>query len=273
MIAGTGTATGSTTIPVTLTVSVPLPTVNRITNAASFNTGSISAGEIITLFGTALGPATLTGVPADTTQYPTTLGGVQVTIGGFLAPLIYVRNDQVAAIVPYEINRPAFIANPVVILRYLGQSSNGVNASQAAAAPGIFTAGGGTGPGAILNQNLSVNSAGNPANKGDVVVLYVTGEGQTNPAGVTGKVTTVSTVNGQPFTPQPVSAVTVTIDGQPAQVVFYGEAPGLVAGAMQINVRIPTGARSGDLPLVVSVGGIASQTTSTGVGAVTVSVK
>ena len=35
--------------------------------------------------------------------------------------------------------------------------------------------------GAILNQNLSINSADNPARRGDVIVLYATGEGATMP--------------------------------------------------------------------------------------------
>jgi len=102
----------------------------------------------------------------------------------------------------------------------------------------------------------------------------MTGEGQTNPPGVTGKITGNPTiVNGVPFTPQPVSRVAVTIDGQPANIVFFGEAPGIVSGVMQINVQIPANARSGDLPIVVTVGSAQSQTTGNNVGAVTVSVR
>jgi uncharacterized protein (TIGR03437 family) len=271
VIAGSGAATGSTTINVSLSVTAPLPTITSVTNGASFNTGAIAAGEVITIFGTGMGPSTIQSVGSGVTQFPTTLGGVQVTVGGYLAPLIYVRNDQIAAIVPYEISRP-FIANPTVLVRYLNQGSNGLTVSQAPAAPGIFTAGGGTGQGAILNQNLSVNSAGNPANKGEVIVLYVTGEGQTNPAGITGKVTTTSPT--PPLTPQPVSgAVTVTIDGLPAAVQFYGEAPGLVAGVMQVNAVVPQGASSGDAKVVVKVGDAPSQLNAQGQGAVTVAVR
>lgn len=270
VVAGTGTATGSTTVNVTLNISAPLPTISRVTNAASFNTGAISAGEIITLFGTGLGPGTLTTPPANT--FPTDLSGVQVTVGGYLAPIVYVRNDQVSVIVPYEINKPVFLVNVPVILRYLGQSSNGFNQQQAATAPGIFTTGGGTGQGAILNSNLSVNSSSNPASKGDVVVLYITGEGQTSPAGQTGKITSTT-----PPYPTAVSGVpTVTIGGQPAQVLFAGEAPALVSGVMQINVVVPTTLTNTtvtDQPVLVTIGGTSSQTTSTGAGAVTVSVR
>jgi trimeric autotransporter adhesin len=268
VVAGTGTATGTTTINVTLAVSAPLPTITRVTNAASFNTGSVSAGEIITLFGSAMGPATLQSAPSG--SFPTDLGGVQVTVGGYLAPILYVRNDQISVVVPYEINRPIFLATVPVIVRFLGQSSNGVNLTQAATAPGIFTTGNGTGQAAALNQNLSVNSAGNPVGKGEVVVLYLTGEGQTTPTGVTGKITNNATtfpVSGQ---------VTVTIGGQPASVQFAGEAPGLISGVMQVNAVVPTSLTNTsvtDMPVVVSVGGVQSQLDARNQGAATIAVK
>jgi len=268
VVAGTGTATGTTTINVSLAVSAPLPTVVRVTNAASFNAGSISAGEIITIFGSGMGPATLQVAPSS--GFPTDLGGVQVTVGGYLAPIIYVRNDQISVVVPYEINRPIFLATVPLIVRYLGQSSNGVNLTQAATAPGIFTTGNGTGQAAALNQNLSPNAAANPAAKGEVIVLYLTGEGQTTPTGVTGKITNNATtfpVSGQ---------VTVTIGGQPAQVTFAGEAPGLISGVMQVNAIIPTSLTNTsvtDMPVVVSVGGAQSQLDSRGIGAATIAVR
>jgi uncharacterized protein (TIGR03437 family) len=51
----------------------------------------------------------------------------------------------------------------------------------------------------------------------------------------------------------------VTINGLPALYVYAGEAPGLVAGMMQLNVQIPSTAPSGDLPILVSIGGNTSQ--------------
>jgi uncharacterized protein (TIGR03437 family) len=145
-----------------------------------------------------------------------------------------------------------------VIVKFLGQSSNGIPTPVAATTTGVFTANAsGSGPGAILNANLSVNSPGNPANKGDIVAIYLTGEGLTSPAGVTGKVTTVSPTG--PLTPVPLLPVAALIDGQPVNISFAGEAPGLVSGAMQLNVQIPSNARSGNLSLVVSIGGVSSQ--------------
>jgi uncharacterized protein (TIGR03437 family) len=261
-VTGTGGATGSTVITVTLTVTAPLPSISSLGSAASYLGGSISPGEIITIFGTSIGPTpgvTLALDPA-TGKVATTLGGVQVLVNGFLAPMVFASNTQVSAVVPYEICAsscgPGTIAQ--VIVKFLGQSSNGIPTPVAATTTGIFTANAsGSGPGAILNANLTANSPGNPANRGDTVAIYLTGEGLTSPAGVTGKVTTISATG--PLTPVPLLAVGVTIDGQPVSISFAGEAPGLVSGAMQLNVQIPANARSGNLPVVVSIGGTSSQ--------------
>ena len=256
-VAGSGGATGSTTVNVTLTVTVPLPTITKVTNAASYSAANIAPGEIITIFGTDMGPATAVGLALDTSgKVATTLGGVQVTVKGYPAPLIYVSNTQISAVVPYEV---ALFTSADVLVKYLSQSSNGISVNVSTTAPGLFTANSsGTGPGAILNQNGSVNSPSNPANRNDTVVVYLTGEGQTSPAGVTGKVTTVSST--PPLTPAPLLQVSILVGGQPANFSFAGEAPGFVSGVMQLNVTIPAAAAPGQQPIVVSIGGNPSQT-------------
>jgi uncharacterized protein (TIGR03437 family) len=267
LVAGTGGAPGATTVSVTLTVTAPLPTISRVTSAASFATGSIAPGEIITLFAddSSIGPATPAFLTLDATgKVSTTIGGVQVLIGGFACPMIFANASQVSAVVPYEIKG---IVNPTVLLKFLGQSSNGVSVNVSSTAPGLFTANSsGTGPGAIANSNGSTNAPANPAARGDIVVVYVTGEGETSPAGITGKVTTVA-APPQPLTPGPLLQPSVTIGGQPANFTFAGEAPGFVSGVMQLNVLVPTSIAAGDQPIVVTMGGNRSQQ------GVTVSVK
>ena len=262
-VAGTSGATGSSTIPVTLTVTVPLPTISTVVNAASFLNQPISPGEVITIGGTNIGPATplsftLTSVGGIQTVPSAALGGVQVTVNGYPAPLLYVSSTQINAIVPYEV---AGILRPTVLVTFLGQSSNGVTATGVATAPGIFTANGsGSGPGAILNANSTVNSASNPASRGTVVQVFMTGEGQTNPAGVDGKVTVAAST--APYTPAPLLPIVITVGGVPANYEFAGEAPGLVSGVMQLNVIIPPASSlttTGAVPLVVSIGGVSSQ--------------
>jgi uncharacterized protein (TIGR03437 family) len=230
-----------------------------VVNAASFIKGSISPGEIVTIFGTAIGPATAAYASIDPSngKLLTTIGGVQALFNGTPAPMIYASSTQVSAIVPYEM---APFANPTVLIKYVGQTSNGYLLTSATTVPGLFAQNSqGSGPGAILNQDNSVNGPGNAAAKGSIVQVFMTGEGATSPASVTGKITT-ATLPPPQVTPAPLLAVGVLINGQPATWQYAGEAPGMAAGLMQLNVQIPLNAQSGPLPIIVSIGGNFSQT-------------
>jgi uncharacterized protein (TIGR03437 family) len=239
-------------------VTTTLPTIKGVTNAASYATGAVSPGELVTIFGTNIGPVTAASATTDpaTGKLATTIGGVQVLFNGVAAPMIYASSTQVSAVVPYEM---ASVASPSVWVKYAGQTSNAYQLTTTTTVPGLFTQNAsGSGPGAILNQDYSLNGPNNPAAKSSVVMVYLTGEGQTNPPSVTGAITTVTLPPPQ-VTPAPLLAVGVTINGQPASYVYAGEAPGLVAGMMQLNVQIPANAPSGDLPIKVSIGGNISQ--------------
>jgi uncharacterized protein (TIGR03437 family) len=220
--------------PVSLTLG--LPSLTKIVNAASWQEGAVAPGEIVVLGGANLGPATLAELAFDANGLvSTTLAGVQVTFNGVPAPLVYASSTLVAAVAPYDLDGKTTAAVQVTVG---GRLSNSLTVPVTAAAPGIFTANAsGSGPAASFRT-------------GDTLSIYLTGEGQTNPGGVDGKVTTTP--------PVPRLQVTATIDGQPAEVVFAGGAPQIVSGVMQVNLRIPP-ARTGDLPVIVSVGGVASQ--------------
>jgi uncharacterized protein (TIGR03437 family) len=260
-VAGTGGTQGTSVVNVTLAVTAslpPLPTIKGVTNAANYATGAVSPGELVTFFGTDIGPATAASATTDpaTGKLVTTIGGVQVLFNGTAAPMIYASSTQVSAVVPYEM---ASVASPSVWIKYAGQASNAYQLTTTATVPGLFTQNAsGSGPGAILNQDNSVNGPGNRAAKGSIVQVFMTGEGQTSPPSVTGAIT-AATLPPPQVTPGPLLAVGVTINGLPALYVYAGEAPGLVAGMMQLNVQIPANAASGDLPIVVSIGGKASQ--------------
>jgi uncharacterized protein (TIGR03437 family) len=186
----------------------------------------------------------------------TTIGGVQVLFNGIPAPMIYASGTQVSAVAPYEI---AAVPNPSVWIQNAGQTSNVYGLTTTTTAPGLFTqnASGG-GAGAILNQDNSLNGPGNAAARGSIVQMFLTGEGQTNPPSVTGAITTASLPPPQ-VTPAPPLPIQARINGQPALYVYAGEAPGQVAGVMQLNVQIPANAPSGNLSITVSIGGNVSQ--------------
>ena len=109
------------------------------------------------------------------------------------------------------------------------------------AAPAIFSVDyTGSGQGAVLNEDSAVHNTAKPASKGSIIAIYATGEGQTDPRGIDGKLATA------PYA-KPVLPVQVRVNGVPAEVLYSGAAPGAVAGLMQVNVRIPVDAPSGDV--------------------------
>ena len=97
-----------------------------------------------------------------------------------------------------------------------------------------------------------MNTAANAAAKGSVVILYGTGEGQTNPPGQDGRLV------GVPL-PSPVAGVQVTIGGARAEILYAGGAPGLTPGLFQINTRVPAETQTGSQLVVVRVGNNESQ--------------
>ena len=95
----------------------------------------------------------------------------------------------------------------------------------------------------------------NPVRRGRVVQLYANGVSPLD-----GKVE-----SGEPAPAQPLlrCRVTpnVTIGGRPAEVSFCGLAP-FIVGLYQINATVPEDTPVGIQPVVVSAGGVSSQSAS-----------
>jgi uncharacterized protein (TIGR03437 family) len=213
----------------------------------------VTPGKIVVLYGSRLGPDTLTGASiGGDGRVAGNTGGTQVLFDGVPAPILYTSAAQVAAVVPYEVDGKL---GTQVQVRNGTQSSDLVALPVFAAAPSIFSVDlSGTGQAAILNQDgLTVNSAKSPAARGSFISIYATGEGQTQPGGVDGQVSAGSSL------PAPTRPVTVFIDGKPAEVQYAGAAPNAVAGLFQVNVRIPGDAAPGDAALEIHVGTAVSQ--------------
>ena len=252
-VSGTNGAVGLTTFKVKMTIAPPLPTITLVANAASFVGGSLAPGEIVDIAGSGLGPDTLVVGQLDSAgQLARELGGAKVKVNGIDAPINYVSGTQIQAVVPYEL---AGSQSAIVTVEYLGQVSNAFQIAVDTTAPGIFTHNQtGTGP-AGWDASFNPVAAYNPISKGGLLVLYVTGEGQTYPKGVTGHVN--STELDQ--LPVPVLRPTVMIDGQPANWTFAGGVSGTPAGVMQLNVQVPMIVRAGNLPITVTIGNNSTQ--------------
>ena len=210
-----------------------------VVNAASsaLFTSGIAPGELITIYGSNLGP----GLKVDA-SFPTTLGGVQVMVNSRPAPIYVVSPGQISAVVPFATTE--LIAGIQVINN--GVPSNTVTTFVNLTAPGVFTnPTGGLGSAAALHPDFTLVTAANPAQIGETVAIFVTGLGDVSPA----------VADGAPGPGNPFSLVTNTIlvyiDGQQATPVFAGLAPGLV-GLYQINVQVPSGVSSGNVTLDIS---------------------
>jgi len=180
--------------PVSVAIGVPAPQITAVVNAASFATGPVAPGEIVTIFGSNLDQ--------------------NVTFDFVPATMIYSSATQVNVTVPYGVTGSTTSVQ--------SGSSAPVKLDVAPSAPGIFAA---------------VPAGDN------VLTLYATGCG-------------ALTTDALPRCALPVS---VTVNGEPAAVLYAGIAPGLVQGANQINVQLPADINSGQLTIVLTAGGASSK--------------
>ena len=220
--------------------------VTAIVNAASNLVGPIAPGEVVVIYGSNLGPGTLTQFQLGSNGLvPTTVAGTTVYFGSIVAPVLYTSANQVGAIVPFGVTGSQVQVSVV----YNGQFSASLPASVATAVPALFTLNSsGSGQAAAVNQDGSVNGAASPVKVGSVISLYLTGAGQTNPAGADG-------LPGTGPSGGPVLPVTASINGRTATVQYAGSAQGLVAGVVQVNVVVPAGTSAGAaVPVSVQVG-------------------
>jgi uncharacterized protein (TIGR03437 family) len=240
-----------------LSNAAPNLTAAGVVNGASFAFGPVSPGEIVALFGSAIGPPTPASLALTNPRLvANSLAGVQVFFDGVPAPLLYASAGQVNAVVPYSVSGHS---TTVLQLEYLGALSSPVTLQVAPTTPGVFSiAGSGLGPGAILNfPGETVNSALNPAARGDWVSIFATGAGVTTPASADGLLASAPL-------PMPNANVSVTIGGLPCPTNFAGAAPGFVSGLLQINAQVPAGVTPGPaVPVQISIGSASSPMTIT----------
>jgi uncharacterized protein (TIGR03437 family) len=203
--------------------------------AGSSATAPTSPITVVNAASLATGPiapgeiVTVFGSGFDATQ-------TQLLFNGAAAKLFYTSATQINALAPASL--PANSSSMVSVV-VNGTSVAESSTPVASAAPGIFTTASGAGQAAADNQDGSFNSASNPALCGSIVSFYATGQGSNS------------------------GAVTLTIGGYQAQLPYAGPAPGF-PGLMQINAQIPGGfLASGIQPVVLSIGGAASQASVT----------
>jgi len=244
---------------VDLAAEPPTPFLGGIGNAASYQGGTVAPGEMVVLLGRGIGPSPGVSASGFLGAIGTDTGGVQVFFDEIAAPVLFASSDEVHAQAPFEI---AGRSNVLVNVKYGGNDSNSIQLQVIEAIPGIFTVNGrGSGQAAILNQDGTINSPANPAARGSIVSMFLTGGGVTNPPSGTGQITPLSALRSLSGG---VRVSMETLAG--ARIMFAGTAPGFVSGLVQVNVEVPLDAPVGDsVPLFLTVGDKPQQDFQSGV--------
>jgi uncharacterized protein (TIGR03437 family) len=250
-------AVGSTPFGVAFKSGSGLPAPPPHITSGGIVPATVQPGEWVSIYGTNLASSTASW----TGNFPTSLGGASVTIDGKLAYLSYVSSGQINLQVP---NETATGVVPVAVTTAGGTGSSTV--TLAAFGPAFFlldglrhVAGiilrsdgsGSEGGGTYDILGPTGNSLGYPtvaAKPGDTVVLYGSGFGPTNPSVAPGKV-----FSGAAPTIHP---VTLSINKVSVTPEFAGLSG---AGVYQINLTVPSGLGSGEVPLKATVGGVETE--------------
>jgi uncharacterized protein (TIGR03437 family) len=250
----------SNSLKFTVAAPVTLPSVpgNGTLNDAGFQVGmAVAPGSIAASFGTALasGSTSYTNLP------PATLGGSSVMFNGSVAaPLFFTSTGQINMQIPWEV---AGSERAFATFTTAAGTSAPATISIAPFAPGVFTLNA-AGQGAVVINNSEVAAplgsipglATRPATQGDYLSIYCTGLGAVTNQPATGAAAPLSPLAETSTTP------TVTIGGVPATVGFSGLTPTSV-GLYQVNVQVPPRVPTGSaVPLVLSIGGQNSNTTT-----------
>jgi uncharacterized protein (TIGR03437 family) len=218
-------------------------------HGATLESTPAAPGLLLTLQGTGIGPLLgQSGKMGANGQLESTVGDTQVRFDGRAAPILYAQENLINVQVPYRV---AGLNATLVEIVKDGKVKATTTLPVVPTAPGLFTSTNGSGPATALLDDSSLNAPANAVAAGGLVTIFATGDGLTNPVMVEGRLADF------PF-PTPVGAVVVTIGGKPAEIVSASSAA-TSPGVLQVMLRVPSGLTNGAQPLVLFVGGAASQ--------------
>lgn len=222
-----------------------LSSSGAVLNGASFEAG-VSQFTWISIFGSNLASTTRSWLTTDIVngKLPTELSGTSVTVDGKPAYVAYISPTQINALVPED----SKLGSVDVTTSNQGLASGTATATMETTAPAFFITKSNYiaalhADNSIVGPTTLYPNASTPAKPGETISLYGTGFGQTSTPIPDGEVIP---------TPIPLTGVTITVGGTPAEVQFSGlVGPGLY----QFNVTVPASLGDGDAQVVATVGG------------------
>jgi uncharacterized protein (TIGR03437 family) len=230
-----------------------LPPILGVGNAAKGGVdNALSPGELVSIYGSRLGPATAVTAQPTVGQYPDSLAGVHISFNNEAASLTYASSTRIDAAESASL----VFAQPVVTVKVFNNATliGQITLPQVANMLGIFRNGAGTTP---LNQDGSVNSASNPAKSGSTVSIWATGAAGYDDS--SGQVST--TAQNFYYATSPLQLLTNNgpwLNGFP-QVTYAGRALGLISAIFQVDFQLPPDLSfTGPLSIRLSAGGIPS---------------
>jgi uncharacterized protein (TIGR03437 family) len=223
-----------------------------LANAASYGWAPVVPGEMMTLYGSGLGPATGQSFQLRDGMVPTDLAGTRVLVDGQPSPILYAGDSQVNFIVPWQTKTGGVLK--VCVER--GGERKCIDSGAAPTSLGIFSS---NGLPIVALQNGSLNTASNPVPRGGYVTLYLTGTGQLDSMPPDGSVSgfplqhvyaRLQVYGVPPVSCPPPHACDAFVPGPP--VVYAGSAPGMVSGVTQVNLFVPPDRANGALNLRIT---------------------
>jgi len=230
----------------------PAPLISAVESGASYLPG-IVANSWVTILGTNLAPkiddwsnSIVNG------NLPTALDGVTVSMGGKAAYIYYITPGQL------NVLAPALNPGPVAVTV---TTASGTSASFTATVglygPAFFLWPGGQAVATHLDYSYAASAntfsglTTTPAKPAEVIVLWASGFGPTNPAPPPGVEVPSNQVYATATSP------TVTI-GNTAALVYGAALVSGSGGLYQIAIQVPSALANGDWPVQATIGGVSS---------------
>ena len=223
----------------------PAYTAADFVNASDYSPGPFAPNSVLSVFGSNLSWYTVALAPSSSTAstIATQLGGVAVYVDNWPAPMLYVSGPQINFLIPSN----EIAGNVTVRVVREGVTGPEVTIALVNAAPALF--GVGTGFAIATHADGTLLTDASSAQPGEIVVVYATGLGATEPNPDPGEI---------PETAAPMvslSSLTVSLSGAvlPSYLIKYaGVTPGCV-GLYQLNIELPQDVGANP-PIQVAVG-------------------